>query len=309
MLFGCIVAGLATGYLAYKEYIWDKRWKEMQNRYMNVIDSTPPPTYTITETIVWGADILSGNPHSFYLFSIYGIDTNGTIEEFQKEIGFYSQFNVNPSEYIKIEYYEEGSDSYSSVYGGNLKGQTFTIGTTEPNQMYILKQVRLRIQRVGGDRTLVIRIYNVDAEGFPIGSPISQYQGSTGSITSSEGGGWYTFNMPSPILLSASTKYALVVSVPNGNIDNRINWMFDSTNSLYNGGRLIHYSGQWLENVFADRMFGIIGTVANQEHILKKSDLVSEGISQQDCLTIIAEDFDGSAISGIYDWRIDNSVI
>ena len=38
-------------------------------------------------------------------------------------------------------------------------------------------------------------------------------------------------------------------------------------------------------------------------------DLIIDNVSQFDCLTIIAENYDGSTISGIYDWKIDKSIM
>lgn len=43
--------------------------------------------------------------------------------------------------------------------------------------------------------------------------------------------------------------------------------------------------------------------------VTREDTILTSNVLEFDCLTIIAENFDGSTISGIYDWKIDNNVI
>ena len=113
--------------------------------------------------------------------------------------------------------YDTGFNSF--VYGNNLFGQSFTVGTVGTNENNYLTFIKLRASRYGSPGDVVINVYAVDAFGHPTGAVLS-----TGSL---DGNGFgtststQTFEM-TRTLLTAGIQYVFTVAAASGNGTNYV---------------------------------------------------------------------------------------
>lgn len=155
------------------------------------------------------------------------------------------------------EYYNTADDNYAAVAGNVWRAQTFTVGTVGPNEAHYVTSVKLKIYRYGQPGTSRISIRATDGNGKPTGSDLCYKEFDGNSIPT--GATWVEFTFDSPALLSASTTYAIVTSVPNGvEKVNELRWMRDTTGSTYAGGMFYYstnYGGDWIPVDGSDLMF------------------------------------------------------
>jgi hypothetical protein len=154
----------------------------------------------------------------------------------------------------KREYFES-EGSYTSVYGTIWRAQTFT--TTDA---YYITSASMKAARVGtgsiGDVTLSIRETSVD--DVPTGSDLvaETVDGngwSTGLL-------WHDFDFDSPVLLSASTMYAVVVRAPSGTTSNYLRWNAWGSSNPYADGTICTSTGvNWVISSSADALFRTYG--------------------------------------------------
>jgi hypothetical protein len=119
-----------------------------------------------------------------------------------------------------------------------LIGQTFTIGATGKNENFILKSVKLYLEKAGtpsGDLTIEIRNINTGT-GMPTDEILATGTIAFADITTA---GWYSCtNFTGNTLLSASTKYAIILNhMPTLTIANYLNIYGDDTG--YTGGEAV----------------------------------------------------------------------
>jgi hypothetical protein len=156
------------------------------------------------------------------------------------------------------EYYNTGDNQDRSIYGDIYFAQTFTV--TEQHRITL---VTLKIERhypmsfYNPDYAPVnIGIKATDISGHPTGDDLCS--GTIEDKTSPFDAYWADITLGDGVLLEADTKYAIVVSVPEGNINNYSLWRCDTTAPSYDGGN-VEYStdagATWDSDNTVDFMF------------------------------------------------------
>jgi len=150
----------------------------------------------------------------------------------------------------KYEYYETGDDGYKalSADGAGLYdyGQTFT-----PSTSHILQKVELKLFRLGTVGNVTIEIRPTSA-GIPLGTDaaygeaLASVTTDCSAITTTAAGEWVVFTLNTPIALTASTMYAIVVAstiYENGAAE--VRWRYDGAASTYANGTSCIYNDGW----------------------------------------------------------------
>jgi len=165
----------------------------------------------------------------------------------------------------KYETYNTGEDSAFFIYDVNWRGQTFTPSITHP-----ITSIKLLLYRSGLPRTITVSIRATDGDGKPIGDDLCSgtYDGDT--VTTDATGAWYEITLGSGTVLSASTKYAIVVRITGGDAYNYIAWKCDGSSPTYSGGSYANSSDSgstWNLDTSYDFMFeeGLGGTSVSYE--------------------------------------------
>lgn len=126
--------------------------------------------------------------------------------------------------------YTTNDDNVNAPNGTTVYCQTFTASAS-----YSLTSIKLKLARVGTPGTCYAKIYATTASK-PSGDALSSASFSGDTLTTdSNVGEWLEISTPS-INLSSGIKYAIVVSAPDGNGLNSLNWRNDETSSAYAGG-------------------------------------------------------------------------
>lgn len=146
----------------------------------------------------------------------------------------YSLSLAYASTYVKYEYYNASSNSYSSIYEYRQVAQIFTVAETHD-----LHYVQVELGKIGNPKTAIVSIYRV-ASGEPT-TPITSTLFDTLKIVNSPVMEWYQIDFITPIELNASNQYALVISAPNGNYttNNILCWGTNSAGTYSNGEQVI----------------------------------------------------------------------
>lgn len=162
----------------------------------------------------------------------------------------------------RYEYYITGADSWVEMYGSSWRSQTFTVGTTGPNNDHQINNIRFLLKREGANPgTLTISIRVVDGAGKPTGPDLSIGTYNTNLITTDAAGEWITVNMSAYTLL-ASTKYAAVLRC-QGDGTNKLWCRRDGSAPTYTGGNWlysINSGNTWSAQMGVDGLFEIWGT-------------------------------------------------
>ncbi|GAH48477.1 unnamed protein product, partial [marine sediment metagenome] len=158
------------------------------------------------------------------------------------------------------ERYNTGEDYQWGSWDGNWSAQTFTIGNTGANVDHRITSVKLRLYRIGSPGTGTVAIYTTDGNGKPDEVTSATVNYNFNNLGTNTSGAWVEFTFSSPVMLSPSTKYAIVISAPNGNYENSIWWKADTESPSYTGGDGYYSSnsgGSWTlaESPAADLMF------------------------------------------------------
>jgi len=149
--------------------------------------------------------------------------------------------------------YNTNDDNADSSYGLIIRAQTFT-----PAASHTIGSVKLKLYRVGSPGEVAIKIYATDVSGFPTGAVLCSGTINGDTLTTDADGEWYTIYLGSGTALTATTKYAIVVSAPSGSIANYVNWREDATAPSYAGGNAEYSTDSgatWNDVLTADFMF------------------------------------------------------
>jgi hypothetical protein len=151
---------------------------------------------------------------------------------------------------ILYEYCNTGDTKNCLVYAQYWKAETFTVGAA-----HAIVSVKLKLTKTGspsGTITCGIRATNGT---IPTGAHLTSGTISATSVTS----GWYEISL-TQYNLSASTKYAIVLSLSGGDSGNLINWRADG--NLYANGAMCYSTNSgssWAEDSSTDNMFEVYG--------------------------------------------------
>lgn len=190
-------------------------------------------------------------------------------------------------------------------YGNNQVGQTFTLGTVGSNTNHYITSVKLYTYRYGSIAgTSRVSIYNVNASGFPTGSPLCYVDVASNSFTGSVSNFEVTFSPPYA-LVQSSTKYFIRLNTTGGDATHLIRWKGKS--GSYSGGCIStstnggvswtnYSSGGYDVNFFEYGISNIASTIT-----LISPTNVSTGISLQPKISIYANDTDSDTLT--VTWR------
>lgn len=157
------------------------------------------------------------------------------------------------------------SATSQDTYGVNWYAQTFDTKAL----LTVIKSVKIYIQKVGsptGNCTVSIR---ATSAGLPTGSDLATINVATSGITS----GWVEFVLPTPLVVSANTVYALIMNVTAGNASNYITW-YRSTSGVYADGSYIssaNSGSSWTANTTYDFAIDILGGITVSAGKIRKS--------------------------------------
>lgn len=155
----------------------------------------------------------------------------------------------------KYEYYDSGDDGAAGFYSANWNAQTFTTTVS-----FTMTSVKLLVYRIGSPGTVTISIQGVDGSNKPDGSDIAglSITDDPSTYTISSSGLWVEYVFSAPAILSATTRYAIVMRTASGDLDNRVMPRADISSPAYtNGESLIspNSGSSWTAVASADILF------------------------------------------------------
>ena len=138
---------------------------------------------------------------------------------------------VSAGKIAEYENYKTGDSSYSNIYAGVYRGQTFT-----PSISHFITHVGLYMNRdVGCCYDVTVNITATDGS-VPIGDALTSvtfYANDYGYSPAQ----WREHELDSPYYLVSGTKYAIALSAgPGSDGDNKISWRWDWDDATYTGG-------------------------------------------------------------------------
>jgi len=151
----------------------------------------------------------------------------------------------------KYQFYSSGDDGYIAALGNTWRAQTFT-----PSTKHRITSIKLLLYRSGSPGTITVSIRGTSG-GVPTGADLCS--GTTNGNTLPIGSPyeWREITFTSGYVLQASTKYAIVVRVPDSGAD-YLAWRVDGTSPTYTGGAFCssgNAGSSWEENTSIDCMF------------------------------------------------------
>jgi len=129
------------------------------------------------------------------------------------------------------EYYNEGDDGDSALGGDIWTAQTFT-----PTTEHKITSVKLKLYRLGSPGTIIVSIKATDGNGHPTGNDLCSGTTNGDTLPTDSPYEWREITLGDGYLLSADTKYAIVVRALNGDVSNYIKWRFDTSSPTYTEG-------------------------------------------------------------------------
>jgi len=145
-----------------------------------------------------------------------------------------------------------GNDLDEDFYGSVWKSQSFI-----SMQADMLTRVEVYVKRGAGSASVSIKvnIYLADDDSKPTGLSLG-----SGTITSFSGTtyGWRACTFSTPLYVSGSTKYCIVLSAPTGSATQYYDWAVDSTSPPYSDGNLAYSSDNgstWTSDATKDALF------------------------------------------------------
>lgn len=196
------------------------------------------------------------------------------------------------------ESFVTGGSNYFYIYDSYWQSQTFTVGTTGPNENFTLNEIHGLFQRAGSPGTMTVELYAVDGSGHPTGSVLSS--GTINANTFDQYGAVEETITMSEYELQASTEYAIVCHIAGGDAVNCVLWQYNSSGG-YSGGNIEESTdsgSSWTTHADIDFLFLVDGTATSQT-IVGQTDGVSDvggsllGIGQ-----CVASTDDISSLSG-----------
>ena len=132
----------------------------------------------------------------------------------------------------KFEYYNTGANYATGISGLYWDGQTFT-----PTLNHRIISVKLVMYRFGSPGTITVSIRATDGSNHPTGLDLCLGTTNGNTLTTDGDGEWREIVLGNGCNLLANTKYAIVVRLPGGDINNDIELVGDITDPSYSGGQ------------------------------------------------------------------------
>jgi len=156
------------------------------------------------------------------------------------------------------------NNSNEIIFGVNKFLQTFTtdLGTTK------ITNISLNLEKLGSpEGDLIVSLHTINQGNIPENTSLTQTIVTASSIQD----GWNNFTLSTSVM--NSSKYAIVVSVPNGDSSNYIKWKKSNTN-IYPEGRILrstNFGFDWSELNNSDFCFQVYGN--NRVYACRSSSL------------------------------------
>ena len=200
--------------------------------------------------IKWNGTILSASNMGIVNILTAGEDLTGatTPQPIFIEDGSYTG--------VLVTEYDVGGNGKINTFGAAWKGQTFLVGDYDK-----ITSVKLFMNRDNNPTgNLDVSIYATSA-GVPTGSALGTKSVAASTIT--ETFQYFAeFIFATPITVTPNTTYAVVISVPDGDGSNNIQWVEQSGSGAYADGQLV-YSGDsganWSATSTSDFVFKVYG--------------------------------------------------
>jgi len=134
--------------------------------------------------------------------------------------------------------------SKTDIFGVNKYAQVFVtvVGTTE------IKSISLKLELTGAPSGKIeVSIHQLSENDIPMSLHVDKAKISY--IANEITNGWNNFIFEHPVSVDSLTKYAIVVSLPDGDADNNIKWIY-STSNIYNSGNYLesnNFGYDWTE--------------------------------------------------------------
>lgn len=175
-----------------------------------------------------------------------------------KQKGFMGAVTPGASLYEYLSIADGGQMPICPVGCNEAGAQTFTIGTTGPNENMEITDVLLSLKKNGNPTgTATIEIEETTSE-MPNGNVLTSATIDVSAL--STGFNWETITYTSGNRqLSAGTTYAIVVRYPQGDSSNYLAMQASYTGSYEGGGRLNYYNGGWHFIGNSDNAFEVWG--------------------------------------------------
>jgi len=158
--------------------------------------------------------------------------------------------DINSPETL-YEKYDTGIDGDMYAYGDRWIAQTFT-----PSTAHSIEYVKIKVFRQGLPGTITVSI-RATTDGLPSGADLTSATFNGNVVTTGSVGAWVKVAL-TPYSLSASTKYAIVIRVLNGDVSNFLDWKRDVSASTYAGGAKCGSTNggiDWIEDTPSDFAF------------------------------------------------------
>ncbi len=150
--------------------------------------------------------------------------------------------------------YNTGDGSAVVAQGAYWRGQTFTtVGGFD------VTRIGLKQYRLGTPGDCTVSIWDTTGEVPSGGALVSKTQSGNG-LTTDSNGEWIYYTFASAYTLSALHKYAIVISVPDGDASNYVANRRDTTTPTYADGRYVTSSNSgssWTSDSGIDLMFEV----------------------------------------------------
>jgi hypothetical protein len=182
-----------------------------------------------------------------------------------------------------FEYYDVTPNNANAIYSSIRYAQTFTVGESA----HTISSVQLLIYKVGTVGTVTVEVKAVDGSGKPTGSVLASNTFDGTTLTTDTDGEWKEITW-AQYNLSASTMYALEVSMSGGSVNNWVVWRNEYNPGNYSDGKgwYSDNGGSTWTDYNLDFMFKVYGayTVTISE-TLGLSDSISRSANFKQALT------------------------
>lgn len=159
------------------------------------------------------------------------------------------------------QFYSTGGDAGYLSYGVRWDCQTFTTVAE-----YTITYVNLLLYRYGNVGTITVSIRATDVDGKPTGADLCVGTTNGNTLPTLTTGESRRIDFTVPVVLSATTKYAIVVRALSGTSSKRFYWKYDSTSPSYAGGSFGYSTNSgsaWTLNTSYDFIFECYGSLTS----------------------------------------------
>lgn len=264
--------------------LWNIRYAQSDNWLYAVDGNDTPQIITRTAHDAWTCEDIEfiGGP-----FSDENKDTGLTITP------------SGDGETAGYDYYKLNEEGSIGVHDNYWYGQTFAASGS-----YTTTGVKLKMLRVGLPGTVTVSIRATSA-GKPTGADLASGTTDGDTLPSSGSGTWREITFGSPLALTSTTVYAIVVRAPSAGGVGQVRWRCDFNPSEYDGGAAVisDDSGSSWTIGTGDLMFEVVAQGVNSSNITLTASWDAFDADHVGALWQISHDVESENISGQF-WKV-----